>query len=283
MTQILPYLEQRNAYAHIDRSVGVYHANNKPVRRLSLTVLNCPSGRFVAGYTSYAGLHHDTEAPIDTTNNGVFFLNSRLRYDQISDGTGQTIFIGEKISLLGDLGWMSGTRASLRNTGSISGLPNTTLLVTQPPPGLDDSADSEAAMMPGMPGAGAAAGTEPAAGSPTDGRDGNKTPPGDATKPAPNPPPTSPDVTVAASAKEATPASQKNPDSDSTDKAGAGSAAAIQKGALVVGGFGRFHPGGSNFAFGDGSLRYISSSINTQVFQQLGHRADGKLLSEDSF
>ena len=47
-----------------------------------------------------------------------------------------------------------------------------------------------------------------------------------------------------------------------------------------VGGFCSDHPGGANFAFGDGSIRYISDTISMQVFQQLGHRADGQLLDE---
>ncbi len=46
--------------------------------------------------SSYAGCHHDQEAPIDVDNNGVLFLNSSIRYEQITDGSSHTVFVGEK-------------------------------------------------------------------------------------------------------------------------------------------------------------------------------------------
>jgi prepilin-type processing-associated H-X9-DG protein len=51
--------------------------------------------------------------------------------------------------------------------------------------------------------------------------------------------------------------------------------------ALAVGGFGSPHIGGANFLFGDGAVRFLSAYISMPVYQQLGHRADGKLLSDD--
>ena len=36
--------------------------------------------------TSYVGSHNDTEAPIAASNNGVLFLNSAIRYEDIPDG-----------------------------------------------------------------------------------------------------------------------------------------------------------------------------------------------------
>ena len=47
---------------------------------------------------------------------------------------------------------------------------------------------------------------------------------------------------------------------------------------LAVGGFGSYHPGGGNFAFGDGHVRFLGETIDPATYQQLGHRADGKLL-----
>jgi len=50
-------------------------------------------------------------------------------------------------------------------------------------------------------------------------------------------------------------------------------------GLLQVGGFGSAHPGGTQFAFADGSCRFIRENIENAVLQQLGNRADGKLLN----
>ncbi len=49
----------------------------------------------------------------------MLFLNSRLRILDVPDGLSTTLLIAEKMPLGIDLGWMSGTRSSLRNTGSI--------------------------------------------------------------------------------------------------------------------------------------------------------------------
>src|SRR5262249_390828 len=67
-----------------------------------------------------AGCHHDSEAPIDVDNNGVLFLNSRIRYRDVRDGASNTIYVGE-VADVDLLGWASGTRATLRNAGALSG------------------------------------------------------------------------------------------------------------------------------------------------------------------
>ncbi len=122
ISQLLPYMEEKNKAAHLDFTVGVYHSNNAPVRAITITILKCPSDWNTAPMpgSNYAGCHHDVEAPIDETNHGVFLLNRRLRYVDITDGSSQTIFLGEHLlekPPAVELGWMSGTSATLRNTG----------------------------------------------------------------------------------------------------------------------------------------------------------------------
>ena len=68
--------------------------------------------------SNYAGCYHDVESPIDVDNHGVMYLNSHISQKDVTDGTSHTIYVGEKLSDEQDLGWMSGTRATLRNTGT---------------------------------------------------------------------------------------------------------------------------------------------------------------------
>jgi prepilin-type N-terminal cleavage/methylation domain-containing protein/prepilin-type processing-associated H-X9-DG protein len=223
IVQILPYIEEQNAFRAIDFTKSVYDAKNSPVRALHKNVLRCPSdsGWYDSaesiGHSNYAGCHHDVEAPIDVKNNGVFFLNSRVRHRDVSDGLSHTIFVGEKIGARSDapqdpanpdsdLGWMSGTRSTLRNTG------------------VDPNVNLRGAMGMGFgAGMGGAMGADDARGAPA--------------------------------AKPVDPA-------------------------LVVGGFSSSHPGGANFLLGDGSVRFFSQTIDRILYEQLGNRADGKLMSD---
>ena len=120
LAQILPYLDESNLYDAIDFAHSAHEQPSVPA--VSLSVLSCASVAAASNsLTHYAGCHHDLEAPIDDDNNGVLFLNSRVRLRDVTDGRTHTIFLGETISSPA-LPWWSGTNASLRNTGTpISG------------------------------------------------------------------------------------------------------------------------------------------------------------------
>jgi len=47
---------------------------------------------------------------------------------------------------------------------------------------------------------------------------------------------------------------------------------------LWVGGFGSLHPGGAQFCFADGSVRFLSENIDPEIYENLGHRADGAMM-----
>ncbi len=178
--QILPYIEQRQTYKTFDFTLSSYDPLNANVRAMNIQSLICPTQGVInpapnIAASNYAGCHHDVIAPIAANNNGVFFLNSRVTTGEIRDGLSHTIFIGEKLVNQGtpvDLGWVSGTNATLRNTGT---------------------------------------------------------------------------------------------------RINAG------------GGFECWHTGGANFALGDGSVRFIDQNIALPTYQQLGHRADGKLLDDTAY
>ena len=44
-----------------------------------------------------------------------------------------------------------------------------------------------------------------------------------------------------------------------------------------------YHPGGSNFAFGDGSVRFIKDAIDMRIYESLGTRNGGEVVSSDSY
>ncbi|HQU46183.1 MAG TPA: DUF1559 domain-containing protein, partial [Pirellulales bacterium] len=241
--QILPFMEQSTVFDHIDFTVGAYDPKNAAVRRLHLSVLCCPSERwgwkrFVA-VCNYAGCHHDVEAPIDGDNHGVLFLNSSLQWNDISDGRAQTIAYGETIESTFGLGWISGTRSTLRNTGT--------------PINLTSSTGGPLATMVDLGPVGV---------------------PVTSTMPAGEPPP-----------KSASRPMWQYPGAEdyggTTDVEHEFQPPSVPGGrspALVVGGFESRHPVGSQFAFGDGSVRFLSQDIDRVVYQLMGHRADGMLI-----
>jgi len=243
LVHLLPHLEEGVAYRHVDQQAGTYHKSNEAVRALRIAVFGCPSEPGGTA-SSYAGCHHDIEAPIDADNNGVFFLNSRLRMKDISDGAKYTIFVGEKRlePNIPDLGWMSGTRATLRNTGT---------------PLNETGKEAKAKLGPFV---------VPRPGTP----DEWMLDPNSATAVA------QPESREDKSAVDpAEPTNEKDAERKETPAA---PQAAVQP-LLFVGGFGSPHLGGvAQFTFGDGSVRVLSDTISPGLLKQLGHRADGQLL-----
>lgn len=124
IAQILPQLEEGAAYEQFDPEAGAYSAKNLPVRQHGIVTLRCPSEPRMSrddklAVSSYVGCHHDQEAPIDADNSGLLFLNSKIRFSDIRDGSTYTLLLGEAPITPDNLGWTSGTRATLRNTSGI--------------------------------------------------------------------------------------------------------------------------------------------------------------------
>lgn len=124
LVEILPHIEQMGIAIRFDKSLGTYAPANAPARKMAIPIYLCPSNptsgqneEGTAGVSCYAGCHNGTEAPIDEDNNGVLYLNSRTKFSDIVDGSSNTILVGECNPERTNLGWASGTNATLRNPG----------------------------------------------------------------------------------------------------------------------------------------------------------------------
>jgi prepilin-type processing-associated H-X9-DG protein len=114
--QALPFIGQQNTYNHFDMTKSVYDPVHDTVAGIKIATLMCPSDPS-RGTINYAGCHNDSDGAIAADDHGVLYLNSRVRYDDITDGTRSTILLGEISGSGPSLGWASGTRSTLRNTG----------------------------------------------------------------------------------------------------------------------------------------------------------------------
>lgn len=125
--QLLPMMEQAALFSQINFDAGAYALTNGGFRSKAIPTLTCPSdwqrvtnlGTATIAMNNYAACFSGDDVAIDVKNNGVMFLNSSIGFRQIRDGASNTIMVGEKcvIDNTNELGWMSGTRATLRNTG----------------------------------------------------------------------------------------------------------------------------------------------------------------------
>lgn len=326
LVQILPYIEQQNAYERVDFTKGVYDPAHAVVRGHTFDSLTCPSSwvspNMGTQVSHYAAVHHDVEAPIDSDNHGTFYLNSSLAYDDIADGHGTTLFLGERIPHPStDLGWMSGSRATLRNTGwainhelKIDGGRQMWRSGQEDPwqaiqdaseatsdsgelggtdAGADDQATTGGMLAKQETGESAADDLPDSANQLTEAAETSSTP--TATSAAED---TAVAETTGETAGEAASAGEQalaeGDESDVYDSLGnpydytlAMPSARLptlpNKPQMLVGGFASLHVGGANFVVGDGAVRYLAEQIDMRVYQQLGHRADGQVLDSDDW
>ena len=102
IVRILPYMEENTLFKHFDIALGAYAPANAKVRATEISIVECPSEgseffnetRNIA-HSSYVGCHNDVEAPINKDNHGLLFLDSKIRYSEIEDGSSKTLLLSE--------------------------------------------------------------------------------------------------------------------------------------------------------------------------------------------
>lgn len=295
IVRILPYIEERVLDDNIDTSLSAYNQKNDRARQTTVHHLICPSSPEEEWpYSNYAGCHHDVEAPIDTTNRGVLFLNSRITRDDVKDGAAYTLVLGEKLINNFELGWISGTPSTLRNTGSPLNQNRGTGTVNALPWIYNYAAKESEWQWNNQgvdPSVGEVGGVPPSADAPSPADPPADAPPSDA-------PPSDAPASPSPEARAPNATADKAPGEAEVAKPPAGANAAANPeltpdkngmlphsklggnatSPLAVGGFASSHVGGVNFAFGDGSVRFISDDASAGLMGRLANRADGNIV-----
>jgi prepilin-type N-terminal cleavage/methylation domain-containing protein/prepilin-type processing-associated H-X9-DG protein len=111
LARVTPYLEDSNVYKMLDFSVPIYNANfnvtpqNAAGVAMVVSTFLCPSDRYATisplfapcNYAGCAGSGVHGGSPL--TGDGVFYINSNTRAEQVTNGLSHTAFFSE--SLLG--------------------------------------------------------------------------------------------------------------------------------------------------------------------------------------
>ncbi len=114
--QILPYLDMSLLHSKIDFNLSANDPANIQLLAYTPPMLICPSHPWGQRTdNSYAGCYHSREEPISSDNNGVLYLNSHVKFGDVTDGQQATLMLGEVVT---NGSWLAGSRSTLRNGSS---------------------------------------------------------------------------------------------------------------------------------------------------------------------
>jgi prepilin-type N-terminal cleavage/methylation domain-containing protein len=119
---LLPYLEQESLARHIEPHIPLEDPRFQNVRITILSVLVCPADRHTGVFTVQSAYDENLAAAATNSyaanfgtggeigerpfnGNGIFFCNSRITLEDITDGTSCTVAIGERGALFVRAPW----------------------------------------------------------------------------------------------------------------------------------------------------------------------------------
>lgn len=269
LVRILPWLGRSVIYRNVDFSRSVYRPVNQFLFAEPLEPLTCPSNPMWGQPRSdFAAVYDGRPLPITADSRGPFVANRGLTVDDVSDGFSRTLFASEKLSGTWDLGWPSGTTATLRTTGIPLAESNSRAARTIAIQGTAGTSDPYGWFLPLESGAGdpeaeehpsASAGLAPEQQSMQSIRSSRL-------------------VLVNAAAEELEMYSSlvAPPLAPSASVP----AAAPKNQWYVPAGFASYHQGGVNAVMLDGSVKFLTNSIDARLFASLGIRDDAAPLSD---
>ena len=142
MAMLLSDIEQNNLQNQIDMTVGIEQTKNANQRTIVISTLLCPSDGTMRqpwdatkrdlssgqpqgticslAAANYVGMFGTSEPGVN--GDGMFFRNSKLGFQSVTDGTSNTIAVGERAFALGEASWVGAVTGAVLVPDSSDGI-----------------------------------------------------------------------------------------------------------------------------------------------------------------